>query len=111
MSENNYILEINNLEKSFGDKKVLKGLNLKVPPKKVFGFVGKKRSRKDHHHEDGTGSYDSRQGRDLRKRRKSELRKHRYEPLHRLPPGCSRVLLFYDSEGISLILRRDHKDG
>ena len=29
------------LSKSFGDKKVLRGVNLNVPPKKVFGFVGK----------------------------------------------------------------------
>ena len=35
------ILEISGLEKRFGDKKVLKGVDLKVPEKKVFGFVGK----------------------------------------------------------------------
>ena len=35
------VLEIENLEKRFGDKKVLRGVNLKVPEKKVFGFVGK----------------------------------------------------------------------
>ena len=35
------VLEIENLEKHFGDKKVLRGVNLKVPEKKVFGFVGK----------------------------------------------------------------------
>lgn len=36
-----YVLEIEGLEKHFGDKKVLRGLNLKVPEKKVFGFVGR----------------------------------------------------------------------
>ena len=41
MTQDNYILRIENLEKSFGDKKVLRGVNLSVPPKKVFGFVGK----------------------------------------------------------------------
>lgn len=41
MTQDNYILRIENLEKSFGDKKVLRGVNLNVPPKKVFGFVGK----------------------------------------------------------------------
>ena len=41
MTQDNYILRIKNLEKSFGDKKVLRGVNLNVPPKKVFGFVGK----------------------------------------------------------------------
>ena len=41
MTDNKYILEINDLEKSFGDKKVLKGVNLKIPQRKVFGFVGK----------------------------------------------------------------------
>jgi len=35
------VLEIENLEKRFGDKKVLRGVDLKVPEKKVFGFVGK----------------------------------------------------------------------
>ena len=35
------VLEIEGLEKHFGDKKVLKGVDLKVPEKKVFGFVGK----------------------------------------------------------------------
>ncbi|MBR4344635.1 MAG: ABC transporter ATP-binding protein [Lachnospiraceae bacterium] len=35
------ILEIEGLEKHFSDKKVLRGVNLKVPEKKVFGFVGK----------------------------------------------------------------------
>jgi len=35
------VLEIEGLEKHFGDKQVLRGVNLKVPEKKVFGFVGK----------------------------------------------------------------------
>lgn len=35
------ILEINDLHKSFGDKPVLKGLNLAVPENSIFGFVGK----------------------------------------------------------------------
>ena len=34
------VLEINGLEKHFGEKQVLKGLDLIVPEKKVFGFVG-----------------------------------------------------------------------
>ncbi len=34
------ILEINNLSKAFGSKEVLKGVNLTVPEKEVFGFVG-----------------------------------------------------------------------
>ena len=41
MPDNKYIIEIKNLEKSFGDKKVLKGVDLKIPQKRVFGFVGK----------------------------------------------------------------------
>lgn len=41
MKENNYILSITGLEKSFGDKKVLRGLDLKIPQNKVFGFVGR----------------------------------------------------------------------
>ena len=40
MTENN-ILEITGLEKSFGDKKVLRGVDLKIPQNKVFGFVGR----------------------------------------------------------------------
>lgn len=35
------ILEISGLEKHFGDKRVLKGVDLIVPEKKVFGFVGR----------------------------------------------------------------------
>ena len=35
------ILEITNLQKSFGEKEVLKGLNLTVPEKSIFGFIGK----------------------------------------------------------------------
>ena len=35
------ILEITNLEKRFGDKEVLKGINLTVPEKSIFGFIGK----------------------------------------------------------------------
>lgn len=34
------ILQITNLEKQFGDKQVLKGLNLSVPEKSIFGFIG-----------------------------------------------------------------------
>ena len=34
------ILQISNLEKRFGDKEVLKGLNLTVPEKSIFGFIG-----------------------------------------------------------------------
>ena len=34
------ILQIINLEKRFGDKQVLKGLNLSVPEKSIFGFIG-----------------------------------------------------------------------
>jgi len=35
------VLEIKNLTKSFGDKKVLRGLSLSVPPHSVFGFIGR----------------------------------------------------------------------
>ncbi|NLJ64577.1 MAG: ABC transporter ATP-binding protein [Christensenellaceae bacterium] len=35
------MLKIHNLHKSFGDKKVLKGLELSVPKHSVFGFIGK----------------------------------------------------------------------
>lgn len=35
------ILEITNLQKRFGEKEVLKGLNLTVPEKSIFGFIGK----------------------------------------------------------------------
>lgn len=34
------ILQISNLQKRFGDKEVLKGLNLSVPEKSIFGFIG-----------------------------------------------------------------------
>ncbi len=35
------ILQITNLQKSFGDKAVLKGLELSVPENSIFGFIGK----------------------------------------------------------------------
>ena len=35
------ILHITNLKKRFGDKEVLKGLNLSVPERSIFGFIGK----------------------------------------------------------------------
>ena len=35
------ILHISNLKKRFGDKEVLKGLDLIVPEHSIFGFIGK----------------------------------------------------------------------
>lgn len=35
------MLHITNLKKRFGDKEVLKGLDLSVPEHSVFGFIGK----------------------------------------------------------------------
>ena len=35
------VLEISGLEKRFGEKQVLRGVDLEVPEKKVFGFVGR----------------------------------------------------------------------
>lgn len=35
------MLHISNLRKSFGDKEVLKGLDLSVPEHSIFGFIGK----------------------------------------------------------------------
>jgi len=35
------MLEISNLYRRFGDKEVLKGLNLSVPAHSIFGFIGK----------------------------------------------------------------------
>lgn len=35
------MLQIINLQKRFGDKEVLKGLNLSVPEHSIFGFIGK----------------------------------------------------------------------
>lgn len=35
------LLEIRGLEKRFGDKQVLRGLDLTVPEKSIFGFIGK----------------------------------------------------------------------
>lgn len=34
------ILQITDLQKRFGDKEVLKGVNLSVPEKSIFGFIG-----------------------------------------------------------------------
>ena len=35
------VLSVNNLQKRFGDKQVLCGLDLQVPPHSIFGFVGR----------------------------------------------------------------------
>lgn len=35
------MLRITDLHKRFGDKEVLKGLNLAVPEHSIFGFIGK----------------------------------------------------------------------
>ena len=35
------VLEISGLEKRFGEKQVLRGVDLAVPEKKVYGFVGR----------------------------------------------------------------------
>ena len=35
------MLQITGLYKRFGDKEVLKGLNLAVPEHSIFGFIGK----------------------------------------------------------------------
>ena len=40
------MLRIANLQKSFGDKQVLRGINLTVPEGSVFGFIGKNGSGK-----------------------------------------------------------------
>lgn len=40
------VLEIQDLQKCFGSKKVLRGLNLSVPEHSIFGFIGKNGSGK-----------------------------------------------------------------
>ena len=35
------VLEINNLHKSFNEKEVLRGINMKIKEHSIFGFVGK----------------------------------------------------------------------
>ena len=39
--ENDNILQINSLVKSYGKKEVLKGLNLEVKKGEIFGLIGK----------------------------------------------------------------------
>ena len=40
------MLQITDLHKRFGDKEVLRGLNLSVPEHSIFGFIGKNGSGK-----------------------------------------------------------------
>ena len=40
------VLEIKDLKKSFGEKEVLKGIDLAVPEHSIFGFIGKNGSGK-----------------------------------------------------------------
>ena len=41
-----YMLRITGLHKRFGDKEVLRGLNLSVPEHSIYGFIGKNGSGK-----------------------------------------------------------------
>ena len=41
------ILQITDLQKRFGDKEVLKGVNLSVPEKSIFGFIGQNGAGKE----------------------------------------------------------------
>lgn len=39
-AENNYVIDVVNLHKSFGDKKVVNGVTIQVPKGKIYGFLG-----------------------------------------------------------------------
>ena len=53
------VLTIQNLKKNFGSKEVLCGLDLSVPEHSIFGFIGKKRRRKNNDNESDPGSSES----------------------------------------------------
>lgn len=40
MENNNFVVQIKNLEMNFGDKKVLKAINLDIPSGKIIGYIG-----------------------------------------------------------------------
>ncbi len=58
-------LEIKELTKQFGEKKVLQGVNLDIPQHSIFGFVGENGAgktttmRENHHYEDDFRSFKS----------------------------------------------------
>ena len=61
------MLQITELRKRFGDKEVLKGLNLTVPEHSIFGFIGKN-GRQNNDNENHPGTAESRLRRNPGKR-------------------------------------------
>lgn len=74
------ILRMRNVKKSFGDKEILKGLQLSVPSHSIYGFVGK-----------------------------NSIRTVPRELRHRISAGRSGILFLYDSFRIPFLLRRNHR--
>jgi ABC-type lipopolysaccharide export system ATPase subunit len=61
-----FIIETNQLRKSFKGQPALRGLNLRVPRGSIFGFLGRNGAGKDHHHQDPDGIVAIRQRRRTR---------------------------------------------
>ena len=40
MTNNEFAVQIKDLQMNFGDKKVLKGINLDIPAGKIIGYIG-----------------------------------------------------------------------
>lgn len=74
------ILRMRNVKKRFGDKEILKGLQLSVPGHSIYGFVGK-----------------------------NGIQTVPKERRHRISAGRSGILFLYDSFRIPFLLRRNHR--
>ena len=76
------ILKISHLTKRFGDKEVLRGIDLNVQAGSIFGFIG----------QNGAGKTNA------------------YQSFHRLSSRCPLFLFIPDSDGIFAAVRRKHRD-
>ena len=98
------MLAITNLQKRFGDKSVLKGLDLSVPEHSVFGFIGKNGAGKTTTMKTILGLLKADGGEILVSGEKvvyGQTATNR----HWLSTRCTGILSIYDSTGISLFLR------
>lgn len=98
------MLAITNLQKCFGDKSVLKGLDLSVPEHSVFGFIGKNGAGKTTTMKTILGLLKA-DGGEILVSGEGCLWTDGNKQTHWLSTRCTGILSIYDSTGISLFLR------
>ena len=95
------MLCITGLQKRFGDREVLKGLNLTVPEHSIFGFIGRNGAGKTTTMKTILGLLKADAGEIL----VNGLRSDSHEPVYRLSAGRAGILYLYDRTGIPGVLR------